>query len=477
MNSNSILEQLPVLEVVLILGTAVLGFLSSICGFRWAVARFKPESSKNVIWIFHPHISVFGGGERVVWSMIAGLLENDPKRTVYLLSCSSPQQNLEFLLSKADSDFGISLSKPARTRLRLVPLKFSRLLESEGKIVKYPFASVWMTCIVEAVVYLFTVFLCKAPQPGFVVDTHGSPFTFPLASMLQQAEVVPYVHFPTVDPSVMAGPKAGQESKLKAILRVAAYRLLLVAYRFSGKCISKKGYMTNSNWNARRLSLAWPGAACTVVYPSAKDLQVGKSPITALPKSVDSERRMIIASIGQLRPEKDPKRQIRLFESVKKRVPEAELHIIGGGPDDEYSRSIQAYPALVSPDVAKSVKFFRGIARSEMLSILSRAKCGLHTMVNEHFGIAIAEFMQSYVPVVAHNSGGPKEDILRVENPTDPCLGFLCETDEEFVDRVCYCLTQFKTLDSMRVRAYNSLGRLNDDKSFGLKVSEFIRSG
>ncbi|MGB1595988.1 MAG: glycosyltransferase, partial [Promethearchaeia archaeon] len=36
----------------------------------------------------------------------------------------------------------------------------------------------------------------------------------------------------------------------------------------------------------------------------------------------------------------------------------------------------------------------------------------LHTMVNEHFGINIVEFMAAGVVPVAHNSGGPREDIV-----------------------------------------------------------------
>lgn len=37
---------------------------------------------------------------------------------------------------------------------------------------------------------------------------------------------------------------------------------------------------------------------------------------------------------------------------------------------------------------------------------------GLHTMWNEHFGISVVELMAAGLVVVAHNSGGPKLDII-----------------------------------------------------------------
>jgi alpha-1,2-mannosyltransferase len=50
-------------------------------------------------------------------------------------------------------------------------------------------------------------------------------------------------------------------------------------------------------------------------------------------------------------------------------------------------------------------------------------------MWNEHFGIGIVEFMAAGVIPVAHNSGGPKSDIIIPER-----TGFLASTAEEYAD-------------------------------------------
>ena len=59
---------------------------------------------------------------------------------------------------------------------------------------------------------------------------------------------------------------------------------------------------------------------------------------------------------------------------------------------------------------------------------MGRAQFGLHSMWCEHFGIGIVELMASGVIVVAHNSGGPKSDIVvPVDNQiTGPFFIFYC---------------------------------------------------
>lgn len=52
---------------------------------------------------------------------------------------------------------------------------------------------------------------------------------------------------------------------------------------------------------------------------------------------------------------------------------------------------------------------------------------GLHTMEYEHFGITLVEMLAAGLIVVAHNSAGPKLDILAND------VGFLCENLEDYV--------------------------------------------
>lgn len=58
---------------------------------------------------------------------------------------------------------------------------------------------------------------------------------------------------------------------------------------------------------------------------------------------------------------------------------------------------------------------------------MGRAKVGLHTMWNEHFGIGVVEYMAAGLIPVAHKSGGPLMDIVTEYNnkPTGTIMLFL----------------------------------------------------
>lgn len=72
-------------------------------------------------------------------------------------------------------------------------------------------------------------------------------------------------------------------------------------------------------------------------------------------------------------------------------------------------------------------------SRSELLSLFSIAKVAVHTMRNEHFGIAICELMASGIVTIAHNSAGPKEDII---GSSPQSVGYLAETEQDYADLV-----------------------------------------
>jgi len=55
-------------------------------------------------------------------------------------------------------------------------------------------------------------------------------------------------------------------------------------------------------------------------------------------------------------------------------------------------------------------------------------------MAQEHFGIGIVEFMAAGVIPIAHNSGGPKEDIIVLHHHKK--IGFLATTAEEYASHI-----------------------------------------
>ncbi|OJA16870.1 hypothetical protein AZE42_13465, partial [Rhizopogon vesiculosus] len=87
-----------------------------------------------------------------------------------------------------------------------------------------------------------------------------------------------------------------------------------------------------------------------------------------------------------------------------------------------------------------------------MLSWLAKASIGLSTMVDEHFGINVVEFMAAGVIPVTHASGGPLHDIVV---PLDGgATGFHAHDSQSFADAMHRVLSMSKSQEqAMRERA------------------------
>jgi glycosyltransferase involved in cell wall biosynthesis len=105
--------------------------------------------------------------------------------------------------------------------------------------------------------------------------------------------------------------------------------------------------------------------------------------------------------------------------------------IVAGGYDVNNVENVEYMGELQS--LAKELKigvtFQRSISEQERVSLLRDALCVVYTPHLEHFGIVPLETMAAGTPVVAVNSGGPKETVV------DGVTGLLCDnTPESFCD-------------------------------------------
>ena len=73
-----------------------------------------------------------------------------------------------------------------------------------------------------------------------------------------------------------------------------------------------------------------------------------------------------------------------------------------------------------------TVEFVINAPFSDLRRALGESIAGLHSMKDEHFGISVVEYMAAGVIPIAHNSAGPRMDIVTTDT------GFLCETAEEY---------------------------------------------
>lgn len=62
--------------------------------------------------------------------------------------------------------------------------------------------------------------------------------------------------------------------------------------------------------------------------------------------------------------------------------------------------------------IASDVEWCVNAPYAELKALLAEAVGGVHSMIDEHFGICVVEYMAAGVIPIAHNSGGPRADIV-----------------------------------------------------------------
>ncbi len=92
----------------------------------------------------------------------------------------------------------------------------------------------------------------------------------------------------------------------------------------------------------------------------------------------------------------------------------------------------------------------------------ARAMIGLHTMRDEHFGIGVVEMMAAGTVVIAHNSAGPREDI--VVPFKGRATGLLASTAAEYADAIEQVLQMsVQQRTELQMNARQSLQRFSDE--------------
>ena len=125
-------------------------------------------------------------------------------------------------------------------------------------------------------------------------------------------------------------------------------------------------------------------------------------------------------------------RPSKLLGELKKTRDLPSVHLImAGGYDDRVTENREHYLELrrlaTSMDLDEHVTFLRSFDDATKRTLLTHSTCLLYTPDKEHFGIVPIEAMYLRCPVIAVNSGGPRETV------DDHVTGFLCnQSPNEF---------------------------------------------
>jgi glycosyltransferase involved in cell wall biosynthesis len=185
--------------------------------------------------------------------------------------------------------------------------------------------------------------------------------------------------------------------------------------RFSLEGVKTNCALTVSNWTGEVVRKVY-GVETRTVYP----------PVTLeFPEVPFAEREPGFVCLGRIVPAKRILELISIMRSVRERGFDVHLHIIGPVGDSDYVRRVRAAQGEHSTWV-----FLEGsLERARMTEMITRHRFGIHGMLQEHFGIAVAEMAKAGCIVFLPCGGGQPEIV-------DHDSRVVYVNDDEAVDKI-----------------------------------------
>ncbi|XP_059184006.1 GDP-Man:Man(3)GlcNAc(2)-PP-Dol alpha-1,2-mannosyltransferase [Centropristis striata] len=421
----------------------------------------RARDGRPSLAFFHPYCNNGEGGERVLWCAIRAL------QTRYA--------NINIVVYTGDMGVtGQQILEGARRHFNMVlprPVQFvflnHRLLVEPGL---YPH----FTLLGQSVgsIFLGWEALTKF-VPDLYIDSMGYAFTLPLFRFLGGCSVGSYVHCPIITTDIVSvvrernprfnnPPDYAPSSLFLSAFTVIYHCLLALLYGMAGSCSDL--IMVNSSWTLEHILLLWGAPNSTsVVYPPCN-----VSAFLDVPLEDDGDRKChSIVSVGQYRPEKDHRLQIRVFKKVLERRGDREslklVLIVGCRDQEDEDRVLMLRGLCQELGVANRVEFKVNVSFEELKREMADATIGLHTMSEEHFGIGVVECMAAGKVILAHRSCGPKLDIVVPLEGGQ--TGFLADDEDGYVEAVerILALAPASRLD-IRRNARQSAARFSDQE-------------
>ncbi len=116
------------------------------------------------------------------------------------------------------------------------------------------------------------------------------------------------------------------------------------------------------------------------------------------------ERKAAVVAIGRIHSAKRWEMAVAIVEELRRRGHPLALTLIGHRDDPEYLSRLDRLAAT-----RPWFRVFNNLSRDELKAEVARHRYAIHTMENEHFGMAPAELLRAGCLLFAHNSGGPVE--------------------------------------------------------------------
>ncbi|CCH43664.1 Asparagine-linked glycosylation protein 11 [Wickerhamomyces ciferrii] len=363
-------------------------------------------SSGKTFGYFHPYCNAGGGGERVLWQAVEATLNNNRsnKVVIYTGDIDSSSDEIVFNVNKR---FNIDLSKVQNNRLKFIFLNNRSLVDPKT----WPI----LTLLGQAIGSIILAYEAATKfKPDVWVETMGYPFTYLLIHYLLGVPILTYTHYPVISKDMLGklNPSFTSIYGLKQIIKYIYWQIFMFIYTIAGYYADIA--TTNSTWTFNHIkSIWWKNKDISIIYPPCSTENFVK-----LDDGSSWNRENTIVSVAQFRPEKRHGlilQEYSIFLQTITNLSKApKLVLIGsirGKSDEDYVKDLQKQANDLK--IPKShIEFILDAKYEVIQQYLQKSSFGLNAMWNEHFGIAVVEYVASGLVPLVHASAGPLLDIV-----------------------------------------------------------------
>lgn len=148
-------------------------------------------------------------------------------------------------------------------------------------------------------------------------------------------------------------------------------------------------------------------AKTTKLVPFGVDTSRFHPELCREPSEGSRQKSFTIGFVKHLKPQYDPESLVRAFPNVLRRVPNAELIMVGDG--ELLNDLVDLTEEL---DVVQAVKFLGRMEHNDIPALMRTFDVLVNPSIEESFGVVLLEASASAVPVIAARVGGVSETVL-----------------------------------------------------------------
>lgn len=381
-------------------------------------------ADKKRVLIVHSHVHSQGGGNLMAaWALQALCGEYDVSlATLWPFDYSAVNRN--FGTSLKESDFTLHVAPAAFQRFRWMPTRGAQLERS--------------------LVARFAQDLDRNRHFDILFSTHNE-VDFHRCGLQ-------YIHYPA---AYLPRP----QNEMRWFHKLPGVLPAYLAYCQRVQRATPAGWgrnqtLANSKFVAERFRELY-GTEPQVVYPPVP----GDFPVVPW-----AQRQAGFVAAGRLHETKRWDLAVGIIDEVRRRGQPVTLTLIGQPDGDAYLQRLR--------ELASTRPWFRmlyDLTREQLVLEMASHRYGIHTMEEEHFGIAPAEIQRAGCITFVHNSGGPAEIVGGHRQ-------LVFDTVQEAADKIESVLTDNALEDSLRAHVAQQRERFSVDafcKSLREIVADF----